>query len=54
MTQHKIFTRDFWLLFVANFVVVAVYFLLMTTMAAFVLGAYSGGTRICSACISRR
>lgn len=42
MTQHKIFTRDFWLLFVANFVVVAVYFLLMTTMAAFVLGAYEG------------
>lgn len=42
MTQHKIFTRDFWLLFIANFIVVAVYFLLMTTMVAFVLGAYDG------------
>ena len=44
MSARTFFTRDFCLLFVANFVVVAVYFLLMTTMAAYALGAYDGCT----------
>lgn len=38
--NQRIFTRDFVLLFVANFVVVSVYFLLMTTMAHYAVTAY--------------
>ena len=44
MSARSFFTRDFCLLFVANFVVVGVYFLLVTTMAAYALGAYDGCT----------
>ncbi len=36
-SSEKIFTRNFALLFVANFIVVAVYFLLMTTMATYAI-----------------
>ena len=40
-SDQRIFTRDFVLLFVANFIVVAVYFLLMTTMAYYAVQAFA-------------
>lgn len=39
--NQRIFTRDFMLLFVANFIAVSVYFLLMTTMAYYAVQAFA-------------
>lgn len=39
--SEKIFTRTFALLFLANFVVVSVYFLLITTMATYAVRSFN-------------
>lgn len=40
-SSEKIFTRTFALLFLANFVVVSVYFLLITTMATYAVRSFN-------------